>query len=831
MNKKVSEFRRVLRQIWWPLMLTHLGLIAERCLRSFWPFITLILFFLAFGLLDVQSRVEEIAFWLGIATHGSLILMSLVWGVWKFQLPNRKEAISRLDKSMAARPLRGIRDFQLLGANDPDSKQMWEHHRSRLISILKKIDAVAPDFKLSAQDPFGFRFLALLIFTLGLIFGSISNFYNISNLKSAKKENLVNSPHWEGWIMPPDYSALPTLYLNDLIGHPELAVLKGSKVELHLYGENGNYTLTETLSDQQSQIALEKKPKQIFEVVKAGKINIEGPTSTQFDVALSPDYPPSVSWNGKFDTDFYGESTLVFGANDDFGVVSGVMQVELDFATLERKYGLAVDPREKSPMIIDLPLPLNGERLEFEAEMVENFSKSVWANLPVRISLQAMDAVQQMGKSEAVTTRLPGRKFFDPLAAALIEQRRDLLWSDFNALRVANVLRALSSGDKEIFRKETDYLRLRFIIIRLEAAFHKGLLEAHRNQLAEAIWSLALSIEEFDVEDALERMRRAQERLSQAMKNGASKEEITELMQELRRANEDYLRQLSRNAERKFDKNRQIPPDRKSMTLSQNDIQDMMERIEELMEEGRMAEAQKALQELQEMIENMQVAEGEIGEGRSDEEVTDGLIDTLREQEKLSDEAFSHLQKQFERQQNGQGNSAQGNGTGLIEKDGIVRRQDSLREKLESQRKALPDLEKGGGSRAQRLLKETEKAMREAGKALREGDFSEALDEQADAMENLRDAVRSLAQSLTKSESSNTEQGATTQSGNPKDRNDPLGRTTGNGSKQIDQKSDLVNQGAENRTEEILKEIRRRSGEFERSDDEKRYLKRLLDKF
>ena len=56
-----------------------------------------------------------------------------------------------------------------------------------------------------------------------------------------------------------------------------------------------------------------------------------------------------------------------------------------------------------------------------------------------------------------------------------------------------------------------------------------------------------MSIEDDDgLEDALERMRRAQERLSQAMKNGASPEEIAELMRELKRANEDYMRQLSR---------------------------------------------------------------------------------------------------------------------------------------------------------------------------------------------------------------------------------------------------------------------------------------------
>ena len=47
---------------------------------------------------------------------------------------------------------------------------------------------------------------------------------------------------------------------------------------------------------------------------------------------------------------------------------------------------------------------------------------------------------------------------------------------------------------------------------------------------------LAILLEEGDLGDALERLRRAQERLSEAMKNGASDQEIAELMQELREA-------------------------------------------------------------------------------------------------------------------------------------------------------------------------------------------------------------------------------------------------------------------------------------------------------
>ena len=39
---------------------------------------------------------------------------------------------------------------------------------------------------------------------------------------------------------------------------------------------------------------------------------------------------------------------------------------------------------------------------------------------------------------------LPGRRFFDPMAAAVIELRRDLLWSRENAARSLQLMRAIS---------------------------------------------------------------------------------------------------------------------------------------------------------------------------------------------------------------------------------------------------------------------------------------------------------------------------------------------------------------------------------------------------
>ncbi|WP_330448996.1 DUF4175 family protein [Paracoccus marcusii] len=60
------------------------------------------------------------------------------------------------------------------------------------------------------------------------------------------------------------------------------------------------------------------------------------------------------------------------------------------------------------------------------------------------VTLRAVDGIDQAGQSDPMALPLPGRRFFDPFAATLIELRRDLLWSRQNAGRSAEILRAVT---------------------------------------------------------------------------------------------------------------------------------------------------------------------------------------------------------------------------------------------------------------------------------------------------------------------------------------------------------------------------------------------------
>ena len=150
---------------------------------------------------------------------------------------------------------------------------------------------------------------------------------------------------------------------------------------------------------------------------------------------------------------------------------------------------------------------------------------------------------------------------------------------------------------------------------------------------------------------------------------------------------------------------------------------------------------------------------------------------------------------------------------------------------MQQQQGDIPELGEQGNEDTSRSLSDAEEAMRRAEEALREGDLSGALDDQADALSNLREGIRSLNQALAQREADPNDADGTQQSQRQQRGEDPLGRNDGQGTYGVSQGDDVSTQDMAQRAQELLDEIRRRSGEMDRSTQEREYLKRLLDKF
>ncbi|PIE13740.1 MAG: ATPase [Rhodobacterales bacterium] len=803
-----------------PLRLTRLGMLCERVLRSFWPLWTVGLTTLALLMLGAQDMLPVWA-----ARTLALILLlagllALIHGLRRFVWPSQGQARTRLDASLPGHPITALTDTQAIGATDDASRAVWQAHLARIAERLQGIRAVRPDLTLSGHDPYALRYLALLLFVLALTFGSVQRIASVAELaRITAPDSAIAAASWEGWIEPPAYTGKPTLYLNDL-PEGDLQLQKGARLTLRFYGRAGALKLHETISGQPlpvpDQTAGGTGESHALTVAQAGELRIQGKGGAQWTIRLLPDTPPNVAFAGEMIREADGLMRQPFTAGDDYAIEGGTATFTLDMDALQRRYGLAVTPEPRDPITLDLPLPPAAKRAEFSEELTGDLSKNPWSGLPVILRLQVQDAQGQTGQSPARNMPLPGRRFFVPLAAAVAEQRRDLLWSAQNAPRVAQVLRAITHRPDGFVRNESGYLMLRQAVTQLESSRETGLDPKERDQIADALWDIAELFEDGSLADAKERLHRAQERLAEAMKNGASKDEIDALMQELRDATDNYLRQLAENQDDEGKDQQQAQGD--PFQFNQDELQALMDRIQELMEQGRMEEAQELMERMNELMENLRVTQGGQGGGPGGKSMRD-LKDTLRDQQDLSDEAFRDLQKRFD-PEGGEGQNAEPGEQGLAD------RQQALRDQLRRQQQALPGARGEQGDEARRSLDQAGRAMERAEQALRDEDLPGALDKQAEALEALRDGVRQLGNDM-----------ADNQSGQQPGENgqamgqDPLGRTAGRGRNAGTQDELLKGQDVYRRARELLKELRRRSGNQQRPQVELDYLKRLLDRF
>ncbi|MEO1961358.1 MAG: DUF4175 family protein, partial [Paracoccus sp. (in: a-proteobacteria)] len=308
-------------------------------------------------------------------------------------------------------------------------------------------------------------------------------------------------------------------------------------------------------------------------------------------------------------------------------------------------------------------------------------------------------------------------------------------------------------------------------------------------------------------------------------------------------ATDAYTQMLAEQGQQ--DQSDRFAQNQQGQQITGDQIQQMMDEIQRLMNEGRMAEAQQLLEQFNRMMENLQVTQGQGGSGSGQQgqgnRSMNRLADTLRQQQRLSDEAFRDMQEQF-----GQGQSGQPSQNSQDFAD----RQRGLREELGQQRGMLPGQGLEQGDEARRQLDEAGRAMDDAEQALRDGDTGGALQRQADAIQSLREGMRALGDMLNQDSGQQAGEGqqqggqqAGAQDGQGQQPGggmrsegrpmlDPLGRQrSGNGN--VVTSGDPLAEGLDpaKRARDLLDEIRRRSGDRQRPQDERDYLGRLLDRF
>ncbi len=766
----------------------------------------------------------------------------------RLRLPSREDALARVEKSSGYqhRPLTALEDDLSIGADNPDSQAIWALHQRRTAAAVGAIRSKAPDPQAFRRDPWALRVLAASLVLIGL---ATANGDYAGRLASAFRnpfQTVVPPSRLDAWVTPPLYTSEPPIYLTGESaqlrdpGAP-VSVPEGSVLVVRTQGAPGLVMTFAGADEDEPQIiepegAAENADPDLqkllpverrIELEKTGVVELKNGEEPllSFVFAVRADDSPEIRLTDDPEEQLSGALKFSYLVKDDYGVIAA----EARIAPLPDpdNGGRAPRPLVEAPQF-PLSLPPRAGTAK-TGETMRDLTSHPWAGSEVDLTLMARDQAGQEGISPAYRITMPQRRFGKPLARAIVEQRRSLALDAQNHSQVIIALDALMLAPQHFDFKPRNYLGMRFAYGELVHAENDEDLKA----LLPLLWDLALSIEDGDLSAAERKLRDAQEALRKALEEGASEEEIAKLTQQLREALNEYMQALAEQmrqnpqAMQPFDGNQQ--------TLSQQELSDMLDRIEELARTGSRDAARELLAQMQQMLENLQAGRPQMMPNSMSSEMMEMLNqlgEMIQRQQQLMDDTHrfnQDQQKQRRGQQQQQGQQdQQGQGQQLTQEqlEQMLKQLQEGQGKLAQQLQELMEQLNQNGMGQNEALGDAGESMGDAQQSLGEGQGQQALGQQSDAL----DALRRGAQGLTEQMMGQGEGAGTPAGPSPMDE-DPLGRPRRTEGPDFNNRVQIPDEIDVQRARRILEELRRRFSDPSRPKLELDYLERLLKRY
>ncbi len=798
------------------------GLMAlEQIGRALAPAAAVVAVFVILGLFDVFAILPLWLHWTLLVLFAAALAAGLWYGFRGWRTPVRGDALHRLeaDSGLNHRPLTHLTDQQASNLVDPWATVLWAHHQKRLLAGLEQLTLAAPKSEVARKDPMALRGLAVLLLALGIGIAWEQSGSRLMASVAPQARGLadLSTITVEAWITPPDYTRLAPIALKaDPAAAPAegeatpIEVPVGSKLLVQIQGLDSAANLSANNASKPMEM-LDSETQRAELVLKEGdRIGIVGGgLNVGWPIALQPDMPPTAALQEPRATD-RGVLHVVYGGKDDFGVADMRLSITQGKDTL------------------DLPLTTQGaDPRQVKGASFQDLTAHPWAGLQVELRAVARDALGQIGASAPVAMTLPERKFYHPVARAIIEQRKRLAKdSGESALQVARKLVQLMTQPDAFDGNITTFLALDFMVKRMTS----GPMDKDQlGNVLQLMWDTALALEDGGVSMAMRELRRLQRELEDALARGASDEEIERLMNELQQAMNEYLRQMQEQLAQAMQKGQpmgQLDPN--SLQLSQQDLNEMLNQARRMAQNGARDSAQQMLQQLQNMLENLQMGMPMPGEGNGQaQRMLNDLGKIMQQQQQLLQDTFRRQRGQQPGDQQGEGQEGMGDGSGQGMPGGSgAAAQEALRQQLgELMRRfsnATGDIPQGLG--------QAEQFMRGATDALRGQQLDNAAQAQNDALEQLQQGMQQMNQALRQQMGSQRGPGQ-------RDPMDPFGRALSDdegpgGDAFAREGSDIVHPNSElDRSRQIFEELRQRRNQPDRPKIERDYLDRLLRQF
>lgn len=586
--------------------LSALSLMLEESGRSFWRALCWISFFAALWLLDIPAQagtagpvVTLLIFSAGCFWFGRRALKDFRWPS-ATGIDRRIEDYNRLRH----RPLALVSD-SLANPQDEETRSLWQDSIARAAQTLKNLRAPPPRPVLSDSDPYGLRILTALLLVAGLaIAGPAAGdrlAYGLTPL-SIRWQDRIND-NIVLWITPPAYTRLATATLQGggTLAEP-LSIAQDSVLKLRvrkgwgtpvLYLDNRRLDMT---AAEDGSWGLETKVDSQVQELKISQFFLP---RLRVPVTYIPDTPPVIS-SVKAEPLPKGALQIPMTVSDDYGLTGLTMRMTLDPAIDNPPLG--------TPLSETKTLTTPGGTQDHDIKPVFDTAWHPWAGLPVVITLEAADARGQIGPApEQLKLELPERTFHHPVAAALIDMRKRLIWSPVTAAK--NVARELENLLYDPMAFGGDHVV--FLSIR-SASSHLRLSPTQETALTviPQLWDTALRIEDGNLSFAARQVQQAKDALEKLLQDPqATDEQIAQAMDELRQAMANYFQEMFNELQRRMADGSFTPPalspEDFAGTLDGDALRAFLDQLQTESMSGNRDKAQEMLSQLQQMMDMM----------------------------------------------------------------------------------------------------------------------------------------------------------------------------------------------------------------------------------
>ncbi|MEZ2333158.1 TIGR02302 family protein [Mesorhizobium sp. RCC_202] len=835
---------------------TRASMIFERSWPLLLPLLIVASLFFSLSWFGLFPRLPEAAR-VGLLVLFALSALGALYPLRFFRMPSAAEVDRRIEAAneLLHSPVQ-VQTDRPSGADSIFSQALWREHQKRMAEKLSSLGPGKPRTRVPDYDRWGLRALAglLLVTAFAFSYGPFGG--RISDGFIARAVRDAVPPRIDAWVTPPTYTGKPPLFLTADANQAAqtFSVPQGSDVSLRVTGGTGEETLSYAEIDGNARAidpAAPKGPAPASQTAPklrqfTGKLNTNGTLTLKsgeqdlghWAFAVIADKPPTIRFVGEPKRAVNGAIELNYQIDDDYGAASAKAVFELldpPSANAHPLYG---------PPEMPLTLPRRGGKTT-AAKTTKDLTENVWAGSKIKLTLSVTDDAGHTATSDIKTLVMPERPFANPLARAVLEQRR-LIALDTNAKpRALDLIDAITLRPEDTFSNMSNYLAIMSARSRLKLSETDDQL---RNVVS-YLWEIALGIEEGNLSAAERRLRQAQQALQDAIKNGASDQEIEKAMKELREAMNQFLQEFAQRAEQ----NPNAPQmQQNGRELRQSDIDRMMDQIENLAKSGDRDKAQQLLSELQDMMNNLQAGRQQQG-GEQDSQMRqqmDKLGDIMRRQQEMMNDTFRLDQMQRGERENGeqqlgedgdQGQSQDGQKPGPgQDRDPLGRPKmsskdlaDALKQMQEGQGQLQSELDQlkkgleGMGMEPNEGFGDAGKSMGNAERSLGEGDGDQAVGHQGRALEALRRGAKDMMKQM---QAMQGDQGGSEQGGRKQDADrDPLGRPRATNGPDDGTSVKVPDEIDVQRARQILDAIRKRLGNSLSPDIERSYLERLLE--